>query len=165
MHSVIHIPDDALIYGKLDNVSAFPFENYMQILKRLLRAKNLPLEQAINRIEERNCFDFENDNNLELNNRQVFAGKQFSVKKGNNVAFLSSGEIVEIECFIDNNKFLGKRYLKKHDFYYFPVSSHKLDSFIVNNLSVISGEFECNSIINKGYLMLLNDEFVCMPLL
>lgn len=94
MHSVIHIPDDALIYGKLDNVSAFPFENYMQILKRLLRAKNLPLEQAINRIEERNCFDFENDNNLELNNRQVFAGKQFSVKKGSNVAFLSSGEIV-----------------------------------------------------------------------
>lgn len=165
MHSIIHIPDDALIYGELDNVSAFPFENHMQTLKKLLRAKHLPLEQAINRIEERNLFDSADCAKLKLKKLKIFAGKQFSTKKGNNIAFLSSGEIVEIECFIDDNKFIGKRYLKKCDAYTFPLSSHKLKSFVVSNLNAISGEFECNSIIDKGYLMLCNDEYVCMPLL
>ena len=52
VHSLIHLADDAQIYGSLDNVSAFPFENYMQTLKKLLRKLHLPLQQAIHRIYE-----------------------------------------------------------------------------------------------------------------
>jgi hypothetical protein len=34
VHSLIHLPDDVLRYGSLPNFSAFPFENYMQTLKK-----------------------------------------------------------------------------------------------------------------------------------
>jgi hypothetical protein len=47
VHSLIHLADDALLYGNFDCVSAFEFENYMQQIKKLLRSKCLPLEQVI----------------------------------------------------------------------------------------------------------------------
>jgi len=36
----------------LDSYSAFPFENYLQYLKKLVRKPNAPLVQIINRIQE-----------------------------------------------------------------------------------------------------------------
>lgn len=40
MHSLLHLPDDVKNCGKLDNYSAFPFENYLQTIKKMLRAKS-----------------------------------------------------------------------------------------------------------------------------
>ena len=34
VHSLIHLGDDARKYGCLDNISAFPFENFLQGLKK-----------------------------------------------------------------------------------------------------------------------------------
>lgn len=51
-YAVIHLPDDAKKFGSPDNVSYFPFENYLQFLKRLCRKSNLPLEQIIHRIHK-----------------------------------------------------------------------------------------------------------------
>ena len=47
VHSLIHLPDDVLRYGSLPNFSAFPFENYMQTLKKLLRKSDNPLQQIV----------------------------------------------------------------------------------------------------------------------
>lgn len=37
VHNLLHINEDVLIFGPLDNFSAFPFENYMQSIKKMLR--------------------------------------------------------------------------------------------------------------------------------
>jgi len=37
VHSVLHLPDDVRKFGNLDNVSAFPFENFMRTLKASVR--------------------------------------------------------------------------------------------------------------------------------
>lgn len=57
-HNNIHLVDDAdyfvdkLHNFSLDTISAFPFENYMQTIKRKVRGRNKPLEQIGRRISE-----------------------------------------------------------------------------------------------------------------
>ena len=51
-HSLIHLADDAIRFGSLNNCNAFCFENYMQVLKKMLRGKSHYLQQAVNRLHE-----------------------------------------------------------------------------------------------------------------
>ena len=53
MHSLCHICDDVRQYGSLDEYSAFPFENALGIMKRLLRSGHMPLQQLCRRLSER----------------------------------------------------------------------------------------------------------------
>jgi hypothetical protein len=53
VHSLLHIADDVENFKcALDNLSAFPFENYMQQLKRYVRSTTNPLQQVANRAHE-----------------------------------------------------------------------------------------------------------------
>ena len=52
MHVLVHLSIDVQRYGCLDNYSCFPSENYMQILKKLVRCPNKPLSQVIRRASE-----------------------------------------------------------------------------------------------------------------
>ena len=52
VHSCIHLCDDAKKFGSLENISAFPFENFLGKLKRMCRKPNQPLQQIVNRISE-----------------------------------------------------------------------------------------------------------------
>ncbi|CAI6367343.1 unnamed protein product [Macrosiphum euphorbiae] len=54
-HGLNHISDDYDMYGPLDNVSAFPFENYMGQLKKMLRKPHKPLEQIVKRYRWRSA--------------------------------------------------------------------------------------------------------------
>ena len=49
---LLHLADDGLKFGPLDNVCAFCFENYMQQIKRILRKMNNHLQQVVRRISE-----------------------------------------------------------------------------------------------------------------
>ena len=52
VHGLIHLAKDALQFGGLDNVSSFPFENFLCKLKRMVRKPSFPLEQVIRRLSE-----------------------------------------------------------------------------------------------------------------
>ena len=52
VHCLSHISSDANEFGCLDNCSAFPFENYLQVLKKKIRSSRRPLVQIIKRIKE-----------------------------------------------------------------------------------------------------------------
>lgn len=52
VHGLLHIVDDYRKFGFLDRCSCFPFENYMKVLKRMIRKHEKPLEQVIKRYEE-----------------------------------------------------------------------------------------------------------------
>lgn len=57
IHLLTHICDDVEIYGPLDEYSAFPFENYLGHLKKLIRSSSNPLQQLHRRVQEINsCF-------------------------------------------------------------------------------------------------------------
>jgi len=64
IHGLTHICDDYINFGPLDQCSTFPFENYMGILKRMLRKPDKPLEQIINRYNEMASIPYTEKNNF-----------------------------------------------------------------------------------------------------
>lgn len=52
VHLLSHIVDDVINYGSLDNFSAFPFENFLGQIKRLVKSPNNPLPQVYRRLKE-----------------------------------------------------------------------------------------------------------------
>ena len=59
VHSLINFADDVKRFGPLDRYSAFPFENKLGILKRMLRKYDLPMQQIVKRIHESQCQNSE----------------------------------------------------------------------------------------------------------
>jgi len=62
VHNLIYLNEDVIKYGSLDNFSAFPFENYMQTVKKMLRKAEKPLRQLYNKISEINTDLITTDN-------------------------------------------------------------------------------------------------------
>ncbi len=52
VHGLIHLPNAVQRFGNLDKISAFPFENFLCKLKRLVRKPRFPLQQIIRRMSE-----------------------------------------------------------------------------------------------------------------
>lgn len=56
IHALCHQAEDAKKYESLESISAFPFENFMQPLKRDVRTGVKPLQQLIRQYEERRAY-------------------------------------------------------------------------------------------------------------
>ncbi|KAJ8685366.1 hypothetical protein QAD02_021159 [Eretmocerus hayati] len=52
VHQLLHLANECRTYGKLDNFSAFRFENFIRIMKSLVRSGNQPLQQLMRRRAE-----------------------------------------------------------------------------------------------------------------
>lgn len=79
MHNLIHLHEDVKNYGCLDMFSAFPFENYFQELKQMLRKSAQPLQQLHRRLMEKS----KNAINIE------YEPEQYPIfQKANNVELL-----------------------------------------------------------------------------
>lgn len=53
VHGLIHLANDARQFGPLHNFSAFPFENFLHSLKKMIRTPTRPLQQIIRRVSEK----------------------------------------------------------------------------------------------------------------
>ena len=56
VHNLIHLYSDCKMYGSLNTVNAFPFENYLQTFKRLVRSGRNTMQQLIRRLDELQRF-------------------------------------------------------------------------------------------------------------
>ena len=55
IHNLVHLADDVVNHGtSLNELSAFPFENFMQTLKKMVRSAHNPLAQVTKRLSEVN---------------------------------------------------------------------------------------------------------------
>jgi hypothetical protein len=70
VHCLTHLVDDVRRFGCLDIISAFPFENYLGQLKRMVRNGNNPFSQIVNLLAKYDasvsCRDTEVANNKQF---------------------------------------------------------------------------------------------------
>lgn len=95
VHNLAHLVDDVKRFGELESFSAYPFENQLGKIKRLLRTGNRPLAQIAKRmIEDHNCFLA----SIDIETTEQKNENEFRVSKRNNGAnvpdsFKSSMEV------------------------------------------------------------------------
>lgn len=130
-HNLLLLVDDVDNFGPLDNFAAFPFENFLRKMKRMVRSHKKPLEQVAKRLLERQRL-LEKDANPLLENSNsssvYFNGTRLQCAEGPKIAdscFLSkSNEIVIVKSNVKEEssgsqvfKVLCQPFMNKCDFY------------------------------------------------
>lgn len=64
-HGILHLVADYKLYGPLDSISAFPYENNMPKYRQCVRKPDKPLQQVYKRIQEESQFPVTNNINTE----------------------------------------------------------------------------------------------------
>ena len=96
LHSLVHLVDDVAVHGSLDQCSGFPFENYLQKLKRFVRSGKNPIAQVVKRLSESSS---NRDHPLSVD-------ASISAKKPNNGYVLNNTSccaVVNDSCETDNH--------------------------------------------------------------
>ncbi|EFN85691.1 hypothetical protein EAI_15691, partial [Harpegnathos saltator] len=164
VHCLIHLPEDVSTYGELDNFAAFPFENFLGYLLRLVKCTKQPLIQICNKLEQINKFSKQSEKqSFELNNiscliehclgptiATMLSYKQFKkvyfrdcVLTINNYSKVNcycmiGTQVIEIPNFIkteDTVLIIGKKFCKYESLYSYPFNSEILNIFVIEKLS------------------------------
>ena len=131
---MVHIPDDALRFGTLDNCSGFPFENYLYQMKKLVRSGKNPLQQIVRRLAEMADID-----------EKVTMPKahSLSTKKPDNAFILQNENCVELDSISDeldengNNKYFCNYYDNGQPLFETPMDSTWLKNFFFPSIGTI----------------------------
>lgn len=183
VHSLIHLSQDVMIHGCLDDFAAFCFENKLQTMKNMLKKSGRPLQQIVRRLDEEARHTFMNQNSrrfvegfkLEKSHTSgpiipaLISGKQFklllfkysklSVAIPDNCVLINGPPkmIVLIDNFVkmtDGKIYVvGKKFEQQGDFFTYPLSSSCLDEFLVSGLSLTSESFLLSSVLSKCILL------------
>lgn len=117
VHNRIHLSAHAKQFGSLDNFSAFPFENFLYGLKRMLRKTTDPLQQMCRRLKElelskivdEQCvstvtFSVVPSSTVGHTNRPSdgISGTHYKIVGRDSCVYLDSGTIIKIANFIQD---------------------------------------------------------------
>lgn len=190
IHGLMHFCDDYNEFGPLDHCSAFPFENYMGCLKKMLRKPHKPLEQIIKRYSEvcslKSQMIYNNKHPIltGLHNRGptlLNTGKQFTSMVLKNMTLKTHVEgdsyfitrektIVKIINIIqkqnvDDIILICKKFEKKHQLFVKPIASSELYIYVVEHLSNNFYEYNISDIKKKIVVLPVNNNWIALPVI
>lgn len=191
VHSVIHIVDDVQLFGPLDNISCFPFENHLRHMKKLIRRPSMPLQQLICRLSELDAHKSSTQHMpLCLAEKHPVSGpipdsmkcirsltqyREFTVNGyklkatlRDGVVLLANGEIVVIKNILFHDgavSFVYQRFTSKRSLHSYPFQSSDVDVYIVSKLSLRLHTMSSSDIERKCVCMPLKDgnEYAVVP--
>lgn len=192
VHGLIHISEDYKNFGPLDNIAAFPFENYLKQLKKMVRKHDKPLQQIIRRLNEKtsievkisnknliNCEELKHKHtdgplleNIEGSQYKKLYLKNIKIKVGSKVdCFILNkmNDIIKVENIVslhETNKIIiiGKVFETKKAIYDQTIPSTFLNIYEVNNLSQNNEYWSYDSIKTKIILFELNGQKIAFPI-
>ncbi|CAN7938072.1 unnamed protein product, partial [Ixodes hexagonus] len=159
IHGLIHLAADVRAHGPVNGWSAFPFENYMQKLKKQIRNPEMPLQQLYKRVMEERSVDTAAKRTMEPSfsfghNRgplpagcrgppykKVVVPNKFVVKTDarDSCFAMNDGSIVQVSNIASFSSgaacIVGTRFLVQSDLYTYPCKSSMLGIFEVSNPS------------------------------
>jgi len=161
VHSLLHLVDDVKYFGiSLNQLNAFPYENYLQSLKRLIRSPSSPLVQVAKRIEE---------SEITTPLQPVCAEKKSKIapEGRDSTLFLKNGKFATV-LEVRDSTFLCKVYKRQNlkPFYYEPCSSDLINIYSVKSSDTVDiKEVPAASVHSKGLKLPHGNDFVLIPLL
>lgn len=185
-HSLLHVVNEVKEYGPLYTFSAYKFENFMSVIKRMIKKKNKILQQLSKRLEEMSG----------ANERQTVMGVQGAPRPFNSDLFpgctnsfkafqfngfilksnladsccmLDSGEAIQITRFCRNdngdNIVIAKLFINARNFFTDPVPSSALGILLVDGVEEDEHVFLTSNIIYKFVRLPYNDFYILSPML
>lgn len=182
VHQLTHLAEEYRLFGPLDNISAFPFENYLGQIKHLLRKPHLPLQQVVKRLSEipdveasqvKKAHKFMHlhcDGPLvphighgEQYTKVIAEKYTLSVQKGDNcVQILDDIVIVCNIVNVDSDTLvIFQRF--KESFFQYPLPSSSIGCYRVWDLSNGLGVFKLQRVHSKYFLCPDKTGFIAMP--
>lgn len=192
VHNLIHIHEDVIQFGCLNDLSTYPFENRLHFLKMRLKQPNLPLQQIARRIVELSddydtlfgtqyvcenkqsysmSFPYKLDNDTVFKEIFIKSNSNFtlSTRKDSDRWFLTEkNDIVRMNHALSRNNIAlicGSSIKHKENFFSHPVSSMRLHIYKSDGELNDSTFFELHVIKAKIMFFPHDQGFVFMPLL
>ena len=194
VHCLIHLASDVRNLGPLDYFSAFPFENKLGQLKRMVRKPQFPLQQIVNRLAERQqsvsssaVCDQSNENSAVKNEHNTgpvlphyrsyrqyksvqTKSYRISLSVGNNCILTTEGYpalVQNILCAGDTETvvLMCNRYRTTDDAFSYPLLSSRLGIYKVGDGLSQLFALPLRSVAKKCAVLPVKDSFVILPLL
>lgn len=139
VHNLLHLTDEVQRFGSLQTFSAYPFENKLHLIKKMLRSGSRPLSQVAKRLSEwcatTDCATdrkevptvTKDDKNFYKINFQDFI---LTTKSKDKYFMTSNREIIEVKS-IDTEKIIGYKITDFIDIFDYPVKSSTFNIFKV----------------------------------
>lgn len=192
VHMLLHLISDVKRFGNVMNFSAYPFENKLGELKRLVKTSSKPLQQICRRLCERELVN----TTICIQNQArrlmykhvngpiadiipiMFHYKKYehefytlTISQPNNCVFLKDGIFGLVQNIIHTGKTNGSKIIVKSfgntkDLYDYPLPSTDLGISIVGNLNDNVTVYDFSDILFKCVCLPFGDqEYAVFPLL
>lgn len=182
VHSLIHICEDVVLNGPLENFSCFGYESYLGRIKRTVRGKSLPLQQINNRImeiskifnnlpskpvDDLRPYGVERKGNGDFFYCKKLCTSKFTLSINRPDNFVAVGcniyVIKSIYFFNGTYRCTGTRFKYVNDYYTYPMQSSKLGIYYVKSVST-PDTFLLSDITFKYVSLPYKDGFVVVPI-
>ena len=188
VHSLIHIADDVRKFGALDSISAFPFENFLHQIKRMIRKPQQPLQQVLRRLAEKKkvvskkdperfskkCHQNEHANGpnplpgATEYKSVTTAGFTLDSSDRNNCILLDNGKVALVKNVLvlkSETFFACNSFKKKENYFTYPLNSSEISIFKVSELGESIDIFQWDKMVCKCCCFPINEnKFVIIPL-
>ncbi|RVE53676.1 hypothetical protein evm_001568 [Chilo suppressalis] len=189
IHNLKHVVDEVRKYGKLHSFNAYPFENKLYTIKRMIRHGNKPLQQVAKRLNEQLTAEIEHfhedllikypfiktyQRKGVLKHVLHFESYILSTQKENKWFLSDQDHVVELNsiCFEDTdeiNEILlnGHRITQIQNVFDKPLKSSFLDIYKCdcNNINKIEAVYGVKNVKCKLVCIEFNSELFFIPLL
>ena len=164
VHSLLHLADDVRFFNaSLDEISAFPFENYLQTVKKFIRSPTNPIAQVVKRIQEYEVCCSESRSSIDTKHQRI----KLAAAGRDSIVQLKSGKFATVVAVADDIVVCDVfKQSRLQPFFTEPCSSDIIDIFFYND------HFDCTDRLNvkwyeidrKALRLPCIDGYVFLPL-